>query len=138
ADAPLRVRFLARNRTMLLARRAAPELVALVLAAEGRADHLGPGPAFAGSVAVALAVAGGRARVAQPVGQVGVGRVEGQRLVVGCVGLDVPVPLHARPCGDELADDHVLLEPDQPVPAALDGGAGQDAVRALSRGSPPP
>ena len=37
-------------------------------------------------------------------------RVEGQRLVVGRLGLDVAVARHAGPGRDELADDHVLLE----------------------------
>src|SRR5262245_41251660 len=98
---------------MLLARGAAPELVAFVLgarlAAERRAEHLAP--TLAAVRTFSLAVAAGRAGVAQPVGQVGVGRVEGQRLVVGRVGLDLAVPRHARPSRDELADDHVLLEP---------------------------
>src|SRR5690606_21729506 len=42
-----------------------------------------------------------------------VGGVERHRLVLGGVGADVPVLRHARPGGDELADDDVLLQAEQ-------------------------
>src|SRR5262252_5034475 len=122
---------------MLLARGAAPELLAFVpgcalgfaIATERRAEYLAP---VATARRLTLAVTA-RARVAQPVGEIGIGRVEGQRLVVGRVGLDLAVPRHAGPGRDELADDHVLLEPDQPVLSALDGGLGENTGRLLER-----
>ena len=43
---------------------------------------------------------------------------------VGFLQLDVLVAAHAGACGDELADDDVLLQALQGVHLALDGGLG--------------
>src|SRR5262249_14884104 len=65
-----------------------------------------------------------RARLPQPRREVhlffDLGRVKGQRLVLGSFGLDVAVQRHARPRRDELADDHVLLQALEPVGATFD------------------
>ena len=78
-----------------------------------------------------------RARVASHVREVevavGVGRVEGQRLVVGRLGARCRGTRHAGTRRDELADDHVLLEPEEAVAAALDGRLGEHAGGLLER-----
>src|SRR5207244_10106219 len=88
---------------------------------------LGAGAAQAeglGGLDAAGAVAedrGGLAEGAEPLGQVlvGVAGVERQRLGLRRHRLDRAVAEHARPRRDQLADDHVLLEAEQLVGAAL-------------------
>ncbi len=43
----------------------------------------------------------------------------------------IPVALHARARRDQLADQHIFLEPDQRVDLSLDGGLGQHLGRLL-------
>src|SRR5262245_32237338 len=45
----------------------------------------------------------------------------------------VPVPAHPRPRGDQLADDHVLLQPEQRIRLALDRGVREDPGGFLER-----
>src|SRR5437667_12111008 len=47
--------------------------------------------------------------------------------------LDVVIPIDARPRRDEMADDDVLLEPQQVVPRAPDRRVGQHPRRLLER-----
>src|SRR6266545_6351164 len=53
--------------------------------------------------------------------------------LLGGVHLDVAVPRNAGTCRDELADDHVLLEPDERVTARRDRGVGEHPGRLLER-----
>ena len=70
----------------------------------------------------------------QPLGRIlGVGGVELHRLVVGRLDVELPVPRHARPGRDQLADDDVLLEPEQPVGPAVDGGLREHPGGLLER-----
>src|SRR4051812_16358180 len=51
--------------------------------------------------------------------------------LLGRLDRDVPVAADARTRRDQLADDHVLLEPEQAVALALDRGVGEDLGRLL-------
>ncbi len=59
-------------------------------------------------------------------------------LGVGHLEPDVAVVLHARAGRDQLADDDVLLEPEELVALALDGGLGQHPGRLLEGGGREP
>ena len=109
-----------------------------VLGRRGRAQPAGVDGGVEGVLADPLA------HVTQPVGQVlgvrlaGAHGPEGHRLGVGHLEADVPVVLHARTGRDELADDDVLLEPEELVAAALDGRLGQHPRRLLEGGGREP
>src|SRR5256714_9339298 len=90
-----------------------------------------------------LAAEGGVERVEVDRGAVLADLLEGLQERVPLVGLaddrlgrsdlDRPVPLQARGRRDQLPDDHVLLQPEQPVDLALDRGVGQYLRRLLER-----
>src|SRR5205085_7939002 len=82
-----------------------------------------------------LALAVARADVGQPGGQIliGVGRVVRQRFVVGRLEVEIAVAGHARAGRDQLPDDDVLLEAEELVALALDGGLGEHTRGLLER-----
>ena len=47
------------------------------------------------------------------------------------IHLRVAVHLHAGPGGDQLTDDHVLLQTEQRIALSFDGGVGEDLRRFL-------
>src|SRR5262249_41842048 len=61
-------------------------------------------------------------------------RERARRHLVGRPDLDRPVPLQAGRRRDQLPDDDVLLQPEQPVDLALDRRVGQHLGGLLERG----
>src|SRR5436190_8442502 len=61
-------------------------------------------------------------------------RVRARRDLLGRLDVDAAVALEARGGGDQLADDDVLLQAEQPVGLAFDRRVRQDLGRLLERG----
>src|SRR5438067_1909581 len=99
----------------------------ILLAEVGRAAEVEPQPGEARAVAAVAADLLQRR-------EQGLALVRLGRHLLGGADVDLPVPLETRRGRDQLADDHVLLQPEQPVDLALDRGVGEHLRRLLEGG----